>query len=82
MMTLDDIELIKAHKSSALFLVFKKLCAEYREKVIGQMTQAKSADDLHFLKGKLVVLQEVVNSVDFYAAFNTENVVPLQNPTK
>jgi hypothetical protein len=77
-MTLEDIELIKSHRESALFLVFKKLCKEYREKMIDQLTKASSTEDLHFIKGKIVVLQEISNSVDFYAAFNSDKVATLQ----
>jgi hypothetical protein len=77
MMTLEDIELIKAHKDSALFLVFKKLCKEYREKTVDQLTKVSDVADMNFLRGKLVVLTELVNSVDFYAAFNTDVVAPL-----
>lgn len=82
MITKEEIELIKAHSNSALFLTFKKLCKEFREKLVDQLSAVKSTEDLNFLRGKIVVLTELSNSIDFYAAFNDEKVTPLQKPNK
>lgn len=82
MITREDIELIKAHKDSALFLTFKKLCKEFREKLVDQLAAVKTTEDLNFLRGKIVVLTELTNNIDFYAAFNDQKVVPLQKTNK